>query len=84
MHRRLKATTPQERLAEGLGLCDFVFRIRLHRIAGQYPGLPHYEHIAIWTDETYRGTVPDRLLDGALAEIRRRGQAEAAAGEPAV
>jgi hypothetical protein len=84
MHRRLKAMTPQDRLAEGLALCDFAFRMRLHRIAQQHPGLPRYQHIAIWTDETYRGTVPDRLLEGALAEIRRRGQAEAAASEPAV
>jgi hypothetical protein len=79
MHRRLKAMTPQERLGQALDLGDLAYRIRLHRIAQQHPGLPGYEHIAIWTEETYRGTVPDRLLDGALAEIRRRGQAESAA-----
>ncbi len=49
--------------------------MRLTRIALQHPGLPDYEHLAIWTDETFRGTVDDSLLDRACAEIRRRGLA---------
>ena len=39
----------------------------------QHPGLSNAEINALWLEQTYRGTVPDALLDDALRHIRAAG-----------
>jgi hypothetical protein len=53
-------------------------RARLHLLAARHPGASDAELLALWTEQSYRGTVPDALLDRALAAIRARDL-----GEPA-
>lgn len=65
--------TDMERLEHMLGWCGQLFSMRFHLLETEYPEAPEYELYALWTERMYRGTVPDEMLDKALAEIRYRG-----------
>ncbi len=53
--------------------CHQAFGITYHVLELANPGAPRHELIALWNERMYRGTVPDAMLDKAMAEIRRRG-----------
>ncbi len=55
--------------------CAQLARLAQHQIKRANPDAPPYEIAALWNERMYRGRVPDEVLDRALAEIRRRGEA---------
>jgi hypothetical protein len=64
-----------------LDWCDELNRLRYQVIAARHPGAPDSELLALWTEQSYRGAVPDALLERALAAIRAGG-ASAATADP--
>ena len=66
--------TDMERLESMLRWCGDLAAMRFYSIESLDPGAAQHEIYARWTEATYRGRVPDQLLDATLAEIRRRGE----------
>jgi hypothetical protein len=63
----------EERLQRMLAWCGTLNRLRYDFLSSRNPGASEAEIIALWTEQTYRGTVDDGFLDRALAAIRSQG-----------
>jgi hypothetical protein len=72
---RICRVTPLERLKFVLSWSDSVARQRFEPVRRANPDASPCELAALWNERMYRGRVPDDVLDRALAEIRRRGEA---------
>lgn len=68
--------TEIDRLEPMLRWCGELQAMRIKMLKAANPSASEAEIIALWTEQTYRGTVADTLLDRALAAIRSRRCAE--------
>lgn len=64
---------PAERAKTLLERAAMAREMRRAMLRRQHPGLSDAEINALWLEQTYRGTVPDALLDDALRHIRAAG-----------
>lgn len=69
--------SPVERATAVLRWTQMASQIRMSRIRARHPDASEAEMLALWTEETYRGTVDADFLARACAAIRNRDTAGA-------
>jgi hypothetical protein len=70
-HAAWLAASPRERIEWWNQRSDTAREMRRAMLRRQHPGLSGPEIQALWLEQTYRGQVPDSLLDAAIDHLRR-------------
>lgn len=73
MHARWRAMTAVERLNHMLEWMHQLNLLRYNAIRARNPGAEEGELLALWSEETHRGTVDAGFLARACDAIRARG-----------
>ncbi len=79
LHERWRAMAPPDRLTYMLRWTHQLNLFRYNAIRARHPEASEAELMAIWTEETYRGTVAPGFLARACAAILARGVPSTAA-----
>ncbi len=72
-HDAWLAVSPRERIEWWNERRDAAREMRRAMLRRQHPALSGAEINALWLEQTYRGAVPDALLDEAVRHIRASG-----------